>query len=166
MRAEIIQSRAQIPPILTLRFWSNITALSRPWFTVLILFVSILFYFTLILLKLEHALITTDVLNQNPTKKVMLQYKGIVLTRCRKWLSFQSDEYNHDWWDSYDKNHLAQEAVFYFLFNWTTMTVHSNVFENLLLVWLLWEPCRLAVSKQDSSYPRNDGSSCYQKTFC
>ena len=35
----------------------------------------ILFHFTLILLKLEHALITTDLLNQNPTKKVMLLYK-------------------------------------------------------------------------------------------
>ena len=35
---------------------------------------SILFHFTLILLKLEHALITTDLLNQNPTKKVMLLY--------------------------------------------------------------------------------------------
>ena len=30
MRAEIVQSRAQIPPILILRFWSYITALSRP----------------------------------------------------------------------------------------------------------------------------------------
>ena len=35
---------------------------------------SILFHFTLILLKLQHALITTDLLNQNPTKKVMLLY--------------------------------------------------------------------------------------------
>ena len=37
----------------------------------------------------------------------------------------------------YDKNRLAQEAIFHFLFHWTTMTVHSNVFENLLLIWLL-----------------------------
>ena len=29
----------------------------------------------LILLKSEHALITADLLNQNPTKKVMLLYK-------------------------------------------------------------------------------------------
>ena len=37
----------------------------------------------------------------------------------------------------FDKNHLAQEAIFHFLFSWTTMKVHSNVFENLLLMWLL-----------------------------
>ena len=36
MRAEIVQSRAQIAPILILRFWSYITALSRPWFHSLI----------------------------------------------------------------------------------------------------------------------------------
>ena len=36
---------------------------------------SILFHFTLILLKLEHALITADLLDQNPTKKIMLLYK-------------------------------------------------------------------------------------------
>ena len=34
-----------------------------------------MFGFTLILLKLEHALITVDLLNQNATKKVMLLYK-------------------------------------------------------------------------------------------
>ena len=33
--------------------------------------------------------------NQNPTKKVMLLYKKIVLIRCCKWISFQSAEYNH-----------------------------------------------------------------------
>ena len=59
------------------------------------LFVFILFHFTLILLKLEHALITADLLNQNPTKKVMLFYKKIVLIRCCKWISFQSAECNH-----------------------------------------------------------------------
>ena len=37
-----------------------------------------LFHFTLILLTLEHALITADLLNQNPTKKDMLLYKKIV----------------------------------------------------------------------------------------
>ena len=26
-------------------------------------------------------------------------------------------EYNHYWWDSYDKNHLAQETIFNFLFH-------------------------------------------------
>ena len=31
----------------------------------------------LTLLKLEHALITADLLNQNPTKKVMLLYKKL-----------------------------------------------------------------------------------------
>ena len=36
---------------------------------------SISFYFMLILLKLEHALITADLLNQNPTKKVKLLYR-------------------------------------------------------------------------------------------
>ena len=40
-------------------------------------FVSILFHFTLILLKLEHGLITAELVNQNPTKKVMLVYKKI-----------------------------------------------------------------------------------------
>ena len=59
------------------------------------LFVSILFHLTLILLKLEHALITTDLFNQNQTKKVMLLYKKLVLIRCCKWSSFQSVEYNH-----------------------------------------------------------------------
>ena len=39
------------------------------------LFMSILFHFTLILLKLEHALITAGLLNQNATKKVKLLYK-------------------------------------------------------------------------------------------
>ena len=48
------------------------------------LFVSILFHFTLILLKLEHSFIIADLLNQNPTKKVMLLYKKIVLIRCGK----------------------------------------------------------------------------------
>ena len=55
---------------------------------------SILFYFTLILLKLEHALITTELLNQNPTKKVMLLYKKVVLIKSCKWLSFQSAKCN------------------------------------------------------------------------
>ena len=32
-------------------------------------------HFTLILLKLEHALITADLLNQNPIKKVLLLQK-------------------------------------------------------------------------------------------
>ena len=38
---------------------------------------SVLFHFTKILLKLEHALITTDLINQNPTKKVMLLCKKL-----------------------------------------------------------------------------------------
>ena len=38
----------------------------------------ILFYFTLMLVKLEQAPITTDLLNQNPTKKVVLLYKKVV----------------------------------------------------------------------------------------
>ena len=41
------------------------------------LFVSFLFHFTLILLKLEYALITADLLNQNPTKNVILLYKKL-----------------------------------------------------------------------------------------
>ena len=45
------------------------------------LFVSTLFHFMLILLKLEHSLFTTDLLNQNVTKKVMLLYKKVVLIR-------------------------------------------------------------------------------------
>ena len=40
---------------------------------------SILFHFTQILPKLEHALITVDLFNQNPTKNVMLLYKKIIL---------------------------------------------------------------------------------------
>ena len=39
---------------------------------------SILFHFTLILLKPEHALITADLLNQNPTKKVKLLHKKML----------------------------------------------------------------------------------------
>ena len=34
-----------------------------------------MFHFMLILLKMEHALITADLLNQNPKKKVMLLHK-------------------------------------------------------------------------------------------
>ena len=49
----------------------------------------------LILLKLEHALITADLLNQNPTKKVMLLHERSILIGCCKWSSFQSAEYNH-----------------------------------------------------------------------
>ena len=56
---------------------------------------SILFHFTLILLELEHALVTADLLSQNPTKEVMLLYKNIVLIRCCKSITFQSAEYNH-----------------------------------------------------------------------
>ena len=41
-------------------------------------FVSILFHFTLILLKLENALITADLLNQNLTKNVMLLDKKLL----------------------------------------------------------------------------------------
>ena len=41
------------------------------------LFVSILFHFKLMLPKLEHALITADLFNQNPTKKVMSLYKKL-----------------------------------------------------------------------------------------
>ena len=40
-----------------------------------------LFHFTLILLKLKHCLTTADLLNQNPTKNVILLYKKIVLIR-------------------------------------------------------------------------------------
>ena len=46
-------------------------------YIVISLFVSILFHFTLILLKLENVLITVDLLNQNPTKNVMLLYKKL-----------------------------------------------------------------------------------------
>ena len=46
-------------------------------YIVISLFVSILFHFTLILLKLENALITADLLNQNPTKNVMLLYEKL-----------------------------------------------------------------------------------------
>ena len=67
---------------------------------------SVLFRFTQMLLKLEHALITADLLNQNPTKKVMLLYKKFVLIRYCKWISFQSAETIIT--DNYDKNHLAQ----------------------------------------------------------
>ena len=55
---------------------------------------SILFHFTLILLKLNHALITAYLLNQNPTKKVMLLYKNALISCC-KWISFLSAKYNH-----------------------------------------------------------------------
>ena len=46
-------------------------------YIVISLFVSILFHFMLILLKLENALITADLLNQNPTKNVILLYKKL-----------------------------------------------------------------------------------------
>ena len=38
---------------------------------------SMLFHFMLILLKLEHALITADLVNQNPTKKVICCIKKL-----------------------------------------------------------------------------------------
>ena len=37
--------------------------------------VYIVSFYANITLKLEHALVTADLLNQNPTKKVMLLYK-------------------------------------------------------------------------------------------
>ena len=83
----------------------------------------ILFHFTLILLKLEHALITADsyhcrylLVQSKPDKESHVAVQKIVLTRCCKWISFQSDEYSHYWWDSCDKNRLAQEAIFNFSF--------------------------------------------------
>ena len=36
-----------------------------------------LFHFTLILLNLEHALITADLLSENPTKEDMLLYRKL-----------------------------------------------------------------------------------------
>ena len=42
---------------------------------------SILFHFTLISLKLEYGLLTADLLNQNPTKKVMLLCKKILFSQ-------------------------------------------------------------------------------------
>ena len=48
------------------------------------------FYVNIVLLKLKHALITADLLNQNPANKVMLLYKEIVLIRCCKLISSQS----------------------------------------------------------------------------
>ena len=44
---------------------------------VISLFVSILFHFTLILLKLEYPFITADLPHQSRTKKVMLLYKKL-----------------------------------------------------------------------------------------
>ena len=58
-------------------------------------FLSILFHFTLRLLKFKHALITADLLNQIRTKKVMLLFEKIALIMCCKWIYFQSVEYNH-----------------------------------------------------------------------
>ena len=51
------------------------------------------FYANIIRIK-PRSLITAELLNQNPTKKVILLYKN-VLIRCCKWLYFQSAEYNH-----------------------------------------------------------------------
>ena len=48
--------------------------------------VYIVFHFMLMLLKLEHALITADLLNQKPTKKIKLLYKNVSI-RCCKYLS-------------------------------------------------------------------------------
>ena len=44
---------------------------------------SILFHFTLILLKLKYVLITADLLNQNPTKNVILLYKKLFINSTK-----------------------------------------------------------------------------------
>ena len=49
---------------------------------------TLLFHFKLILLKLDGAYITADLLNQNPAKESRVAVKKIVLTRCYKWMSF------------------------------------------------------------------------------
>ena len=90
----------------------------------------ILFHFTLKLLTLEHAIMTADLLNQTPTKKVMLLFQLIV---ANGYLSRLLNTIITDKIVKY-KNHLAQKAIFHFLVHRTTMTVHSNVFENLLLI--------------------------------
>ena len=60
------------------RYFSFRTKQEMPIVHIVIsLFVSILFHFTLILLKLENALIIANLLNQNPTKNVMLLYKKL-----------------------------------------------------------------------------------------
>ena len=64
---------------------------------------SILFHFTLILLKLEDALITADLLNQSPTKKVILLCKKLFqlgvangyLSRVLNTSITDHSEYNH-----------------------------------------------------------------------
>ena len=61
----------------SLLFFQNKARTANGLWLVISLFVSILFHFTLILLKLEHALITADLLNQNSTKKVKLLYKKL-----------------------------------------------------------------------------------------
>ena len=76
---------------------------------------SVLFHFTLILLKLEHALITADLLNQNPTKKVMLLYKKLFQLGVAN--GYLSRGLNTIITDNYDKNHLAQETIFHFPFH-------------------------------------------------
>ena len=73
-----------------------------------------MFHFTLILLKLEHALITVDLLNQNPTKKVMLHKKWFQLSVANRYISRMLNTIIAVK-VSYDKNHLAQETIFHFL---------------------------------------------------
>ena len=53
------------------------------------------FYAKIAKIRTHSYLITADLLNQNPTKKVMFLYKRIVLIRCCKWISFQSAKYSH-----------------------------------------------------------------------
>ena len=60
---------------------------------------SVFFHFTLILLKLEHALMTPDSLNQNQTKKVMLLYVG----PCQSNGSFTACRMKMPYFISYDE---------------------------------------------------------------
>ena len=76
---------------------------------------SVLFHFTRILLKLEHDLITADLLNQTLTKKVILLCKKLFqLGVANEYLSRVLNTIITD--KIVDKNHLSQEAIFHFLF--------------------------------------------------
>ena len=56
---------------------------------------SILFHFTVILLRLEHALNHCRFTPSKPDKESHVTVYKFFLIRYYKWLSFQSAEYNH-----------------------------------------------------------------------
>ena len=78
-------------------------------------------------------------------------------------MSFQSAEYNHYWWDSYDKNHLAQDAGHFPLF--LSLNDNDSTLQSIWKSPVYMTITRAMLSEQDSTYPTNDGFAATKKWF-